>query len=209
MLEKFWEKRDVFLKLNKSGSVPFLVKKASDDELSEGKQHTLLSGINAISEFLEDKYQQNPLIFGSPEEKSEIRRMVDWVNIKFYGEVVGYILNEKIINFFKNKEIPDPSILAIAAKNLSTHLDYFGYLIGKKGWIASHKISMADIALASHISVLDYLGVIHWVKMDSQNKENLKEWYRLIKSRPSFRQILQDIVPGFDASSYYRDLDFF
>lgn len=209
MLEKYWEKRDVFLKLNKSGSVPFLVKKATDEEIEDGKNHTLLSGVNAISEFLEDKFSKMPLIFGTPEDKSEIRRMVDWVNIKFYNEVVGYILNEKIINFFKNKDIPDPSIIALASKNLSTHLDYFGYLIGKNGWLASSKISLADITLAAHISTLDYLGVIHWVKMDSQNKENLKEWYRLIKSRPSFRQILQDVVPGFDASNYYRDLDFF
>jgi len=207
-LENYWEKRDIFMKMNKSGSVPFLVKKATESEINSGNSNLLLSGVNAILEYLEDKHDSNLLIFGNPEEKAEIRRMIDWVNIKFYQEVVMHALHEKIINFFKNQEMPDPILINISSQNLLVHIDYFGYLLSKRGWIASHKISMADFALASHISVLDYLGMINWGKMTSGNKEFFKDWYRIIKSRPSFRALLQDGVAGFNPANCYRDLDF-
>ena len=35
-----------------------------------------------------------------------------------------------------------------------------------------------------------------------------KEWYARIKSRPSFRQILADHVPGAPPPKHYADLDF-
>ncbi|QED23761.1 glutathione S-transferase family protein [Candidatus Deianiraea vastatrix] len=206
--ENFWEKREAFIKMNKSGSVPFLIKKASEEEINDGKNHLLLSGINAIVEYLDEKHENNPIYSGTAEDKAEIRRIVDWVNVKFYNEVVSYILNEKVIIFFKNKDIPDTSILHIAVQNLFVHIDYFGYLLSKRGWIASNKISIADLTLAAHISVLDYLGMINWAKMSSGNKETFREWYRIMKSRPSFRSILQDSVAGFAASNSYRDLDF-
>ena len=38
--------------------------------------------------------------------------------------------------------------------------------------------------------------------------EPAKEWYARIKSRPSFRQILSDHVPGVAPPKHYPDLDF-
>ena len=35
-----------------------------------------------------------------------------------------------------------------------------------------------------------------------------KEWYMLLKSRPSFRALLQDQVPGHQAVEHYAVLDF-
>ncbi len=208
ILENYWEKRETFLKINKSGSVPFLVKKATPEEYADGIPHLLLSGVNAINEYLEDAFDDRSLIFGSPEERGEIRRMCDWCNVKFYNEVVSYIVNEKVINFHKTRELPDTQILAIAAHNLMPHLDYFGYLISNNGWIAGRKMSLADLTLAASISVLDYLGMIPWTKMNDGNKSYIRDWYVLIKSRPSFRAILQDSIAGFTPPNHYRELDF-
>jgi glutathione S-transferase len=36
----------------------------------------------------------------------------------------------------------------------------------------------------------------------------MKEWYALLKSRPSFRPILEDRIAGFAPPEYYSDPDF-
>jgi glutathione S-transferase len=51
--------------------------------------------------------------------------------------------------------------------------------------------------------VIDYLGDVPW-----DNHENAKSWYARIKSRPSFKNILQDRIPGVTPSATYADLDF-
>ena len=62
---------------------------------------------------------------------------------------------------------------------------------------------VSDIAAASHLSSLDYIGDVPW-----DEYEPAKEWYARIKSRPSFRQILADHVPGTAPPKHYADLDF-
>jgi glutathione S-transferase len=62
---------------------------------------------------------------------------------------------------------------------------------------------MADIAAAAHISILDYLGDVPW-----NNYKNAKLWYSKIKSRPSFKDILNDTIRGILPARTYTDLDF-
>ena len=50
---------------------------------------------------------------------------------------------------------------------------------------------------------LDYLGDVPW-----DAHEPAKEWYARIKSRPSFRPILADHLPGLPPPRHYPDLDF-
>src|SRR5213076_3089474 len=81
--------------------------------------------------------------------------------------------------------------LAIRAghANPPYHLDYLGYLVERRRWLAGDHFSIADITAAAHLSSLDYLGDMPW-----EAHEPAKEWYARIKSRPSFRQILADHV---------------
>jgi glutathione S-transferase len=64
-------------------------------------------------------------------------------------------------------------------------------------------LSYADLAAAAQLSVADYLGDVPW-----NENEAAKNWYARIKSRPSFRPLLADALPGVPASSTYADLDF-
>jgi glutathione S-transferase len=64
-------------------------------------------------------------------------------------------------------------------------------------------MSYADLAAAAQISVADYLGDVPW-----SSHETAKHWYQKIKSRPSFRPLLADRVPGMDPTVHYADLDF-
>ena len=88
-------------------------------------------------------------------------------------------------------------------KNLIGFLDigYGGVMLSQK--LACNQMSLADLAAGAHISCLDYLDEIKWSKWSG-----LKEWYQKLKSRPSFRPLLKDTIPGLRPPRHYADLDF-
>ena len=53
------------------------------------------------------------------------------------------------------------------------------------------------------MSCVDYLGDAPWAE-----DEAAKTWYARVKSRPSFRALLADRVPGMAPPDQYADLDF-
>ena len=69
--------------------------------------------------------------------------------------------------------------------------------------MAGEDYSLADIAAAAHLSTVDYLGDVPWTE-----HEEAKDWYARIKSRPSFRSLLEDNIPGVPPPKHYADLDF-
>ena len=73
----------------------------------------------------------------------------------------------------------------------------------RRHWLAGEEMTLADIAAASHLSAVDYLGDVPWTKYKSAS-----HWYSRIKSRPSFRPILTDAIPGLPAPKHYANLDF-
>lgn len=191
--EDFWLKRDKFIKLNPMGIVPFLAH----------KPNILIAGFFAITEYIEAKFIDNPMISGSIEQQAEIRRLCCWFNEKFYYECSENILYEKVINFFKSNAMPDMTLIKIAKVNMLYHFAYIEFLLNQRSWLAGDRFSVADMVAASHISILDYLGEINWGK-----HQQIKEWYSVVKSKPCFRDILQDRVAGFTPPSYYSDFDF-
>jgi glutathione S-transferase len=98
---------------------------------------------------------------------------------------------------------PDPAILRAVRTNLRYHLAYTGYLADARRWLAGDDLSFADFAAAAHISTVDYLGEMPWHEYPA-----VKAWYQKIKSRPSFRALLADRVPGSSPPLAYSDLDF-
>jgi glutathione S-transferase len=98
---------------------------------------------------------------------------------------------------------PDTAALRAARSNIRYHLNYIGWLMGNRHWLAGDRLSYADLAAAAHLSVADYLGDVPW----SEN-EAAKHWYARVKSRPSFRPLLQDVIPGVPPAASYADLDF-
>ena len=64
-------------------------------------------------------------------------------------------------------------------------------------------MTLADFALAAHLSALDYLGDIDW-----ETAVETRNWYARLKSRPAFRTLLNDRVGGMPPHAGYADLDF-
>ena len=71
------------------------------------------------------------------------------------------------------------------------------------GFLAGRDVTLADLALAAHLSALDYYGEVPWTDYPP-----VTEWYIRMKSRPSFRPLLADRVPGQPPVPHYAELDF-
>jgi glutathione S-transferase len=197
-LEKVWERRPEFLALNPAGEVPVLLE-------SDG---TVLAGTAAIVEYLDEVYRDKLLVGINPVDRAEVRRLVEWFDCKMNLEVTENLLGQKMLRRGyggAGQLIATPNSQAIRAghANLPYHLDYIGYLVERRRWLAGDHFSVADVTAAAHLSCLDYLGDVPW-----ETHEGAKEWYARIKSRPSFRAILADHVPGAPPPPHYADLDF-
>ena len=82
-------------------------------------------------------------------------------------------------------------------------MDYIGFLTEKRKWLAGDNFSLADIAAAAHLSAIDYIGDVPW-----EEHQSAAHWYARIKSRPSFKALLEDKVPGFKPAQHYENVDF-
>ena len=192
-VEPIWERRHEFLSINPAGTVPVFIE---DDG-------TTISTSQAIAEYLEETSKEPALIFGTALQRAEIRRLCNWFDVKFNTEVTEYLLGEKIMKRFLGLGEPSSETIRAGYANIDTHLGYIEYLAEQRTWLAGENFSLADITAASHISCIDYLGDIAW-----EDYQQAKQWYARIKSRPSFRPLLQDLIPGTQPPAHYKNLDF-
>lgn len=196
-----WEPEPEFLALTAEATPPVLVDLTQHGTLT-------ISGVRAITEYANDGSKRNPLLSEDPFERAEARRLCAWFNDRFTIEVDAYILAEKVERAVLSQTQydvgpADPEILREGRAYLAEHLTYMTSLLEQRDWLAGRRYSLGDIAAASHISCLDFLGEISW-----REYPVLKSWYQKIKSRPAFRPLLGDRQPGLRAPRHYTDLDF-
>lgn len=199
--ERPWERRDAFLLLNPAGSTPVLVEQTG----------LAIPGAGIIAEYLDETrglgLSGRRLLPDTTTARVEVRRLLHWFLVKFDTEVTEYLVTEKIYKrFMKSAQgggPPDMGAIRAARANVRYHLKYIGYLIGQRRWIAGDHLTYADLAAAAHLSCADYLGDVPW-----EEDEMARDWYARLKSRPSFRAILADRVPGMAPAAHYADLDF-
>jgi glutathione S-transferase len=192
-VEDLWQRRPEFLAMNPAGEVPVLVE-------DEGQ---VLADSAAIVEYLEETYPLPPMIPGDERARAEVRRLVGWFDAKFNREVTDNLVGEKLMKRFLRAGEPDSRAIRAGRHNIHAHLDYIAWLTERRTWLAGDDFSLADIAAAAHISAVDYLGDVPWSEHPGS-----KDWYVRIKSRPSFRAILADHIPGEPPPKHYADLDF-
>jgi len=199
--ERVWERRESFLVMNPAGTTPVLVE--------DGRPP--VPGAAIIAEYLDetlgDRAGDRRLLPGEPERRIEVRRLAGWFNEKFFAEVSGPLVMERCYKRYMPKEEgggpPDTDAIRAARVNIRYHLAYIGWLVRERNWLAGDRLSFADLAAAAHLSAADYLGDVPW-----SEDEPAKTWYARVKSRPSFRPILADIMAGIPPSKTYADLDF-
>lgn len=190
--ERYWEKDPDFLRRNPAGKVPVL--RIGEKTFSESA---------AICEYLEEAYPEPALMPRKAESRFEVRRLVSWFDDKFHHEVTSNLLYERVNRKLHGTGYPISSNVKAGAKAIKFHLDYMNWLLEHRRWLAGDSMSLADFAAAAHLSSLDYISDVDW-----NRSQAVKDWYATIKSRPAFRSILADHVPGFPPPPHYADLDF-
>ncbi len=199
--EKPWTRRKEFLTLNAAGTLPVL--------LAEG-DHPIV-GAQVIAEYLDETRgalkRDKRLLAENPIDRAEIRRIVDWYLTKTESEVTRHLVRERALKPqmapADGGGAPDAAAIRAARANIKQHMKYTNWLAGTRNWLAGKRITYADLAAASAISVLDYLGEIDWSEFSAA-----RDWYTRVKSRPSFRPLLADRVRGLSPVAHYADLDF-
>jgi glutathione S-transferase len=190
---KPWEPNPSFLPLNPEGLPPVL----TDDD---GKN---IANSYPIAEYLEEVYLEPSFLGKTSSPRAEVRRLVAWFDEKFNGEVTHNLVYEKVLRRKMGQGGPDSTAIRIGNANIHDHLEYISWLCDRRKWLAGDEFSLADITAAAHLSCIDYLGDVPWDKHPVT-----KLWYARVKSRPSFRSLLSDIVPGLSPPSHYTNLDF-
>jgi glutathione S-transferase len=190
--ERPWERRDEFVDMNPAGQTPVLV-----------GERAVLCDSSAICEYFEETIERSPLIGASAADRAEVRRLTAWFDQKFYAEVTHLLLAERMYKRIVERASPDGAALRTAGRNLENHLGYLEYLLDHRRWLSGATIGLADLAAAAHLSVADYLGALDW-----KGHGTAKQWYSVIKSRPSFRQLLTERMDGLTPPAHYDKLDF-
>jgi len=199
--ERAWERREEFLSFNPAGTTPVLVEEGVPP----------VPGAGVIAEYLDET---RGLTLGEfrllPDDlagRVEVRRLLDWFNVKFFGEVSGALAMERVYKRYipaaDGGGSPDTETLRAAKSNIKYHLAYIGWLVRQRDWLAGDRLTYADLAAAGHLSAVDYLGDVPW-----DEDETARNWYARIKSRPSFRALLEEALPGLPPAPSYADLDF-
>ena len=196
-----WERREELLAMNPAGTLPILI-----DE-TDGP----IVGAPVIAEYLQEtrggRIGEKVLMPSLAPERAEVRRLVTWFLDKLDGEVTSYLVSEKITKrqapAGSGGGPPDPAAIRAARANIRYHMRYIGYLASRRNCLAGRDLSFADLAAAAELSCIDYLGEVPW-----EEDATAKSWYARMKSRPSFRPLIADLIRGNPPSTHYADLDF-
>jgi glutathione S-transferase len=167
---------------------------------------TRAEGVWAIVDHLEGHYPDHPLAPEDPAARRAALRWVDWAMGPFHEQVTQRIVYEKAGQRFTGaafSRAPDMNMIRAGREELKLALAAIGKAAETNGNLATRECTLGDLAVAAHLSALDYFGEVPWSEFPLAT-----EWYVRMKSRPSFRSLLADRVPGQPPISHYAELDF-
>jgi glutathione S-transferase len=195
-VERYWEQPPALARLNPSGLTPVLVERDEGVALVACETH-------AILEHLEERYPAPPLLARDPAQRAEARRLCQWFERLFDAEVNACLLREKMEKRLVGGGPPDGAVMHAGRHALRRHLRLMEAMLTDRDWLAGRMMSLGDFAAAAHLSVIDYFGDVPW-----RDFPQTKIWYMRLKSRPCFRPLLRDVLPGVPPAEDYENLDF-
>lgn len=167
---------------------------------------TRCEGLWAVVDHLEGNYPEYPLVPEDAAMRGEALRWLDWTMGALADKVTKKIIYEKASPRFTGgytRSTPDMNIIRGGREALREMLPMLGKTVEERGNLAGRVCTISDLALAAHLSALDYFGEMPW-----DANAAVREWYVRMKSRPSFRSLLADRVPGQPPVAHYAELDF-
>jgi glutathione S-transferase len=169
----------------------------------DGSRHT---GLWAVIDHLEGTYPEYPLVPEDAAQRAEVMRWLDWSMGQLGERATRKILYEKAAQRFTgapSRGAPDMNVIRQGREALAAALAIVGRAAEQSGNLVTRDCYLSDLAVAAHLSALDYFGEVPWTDYPAVN-----EWYVRMKSRPSFRSLLSDRLPGQPPVAHYAELDF-
>ena len=118
--------------------------------------------------------------------RADTLRLLDWAMGPFHETVTRRIVFEK--GGQRHTGAPSYSgrrtwtSMRRGREALKEALATLGDAADRHGYLAARECTLGDLALAAHLSALDYFGEVPWKDFSSA-----AEWYLRVKSRPGFR----------------------
>jgi glutathione S-transferase len=162
-------------------------------------------GLWAIVDHLENAHPEHPLVPEDAAARAESLRLLDWAMGPLHETVTRRIVYERASQRFTGattRRAPDMDVVRQGREALKGVLATIGSAAEQHGYLATRDCTLCDLAVAAHISALDYFGEVPWGDFPAT-----AEWYMRMKSRPCFRTLLADRVPGQPPVAHYPDLD--
>ena len=169
----------------------------------DGSRYT---GLWAVIDHLEGAYPEHTLVPEDAAERAEVMRWLDWAMGALSERATRKILYEKAAQRFTGapaRGAPDMNVIRQGREALAAALAVIGKAAEQNGNLVTRGCYLSDLAVAAHLSALDYFGEVPW-----QEYPAVSEWYVRMKSRPSFRSLLADRLPGQPPVMHYAELDF-
>src|SRR5258705_6797432 len=126
---------------------------------------TSATGVWAIVDHLESEYPDHPLVPGDAPARGEALRLLDWMMGNFHEQATKRIVFEKASQGHTGslmRRPPNMDIVRAGRDALKMNLQRLGPIADTRGFLAGRDVSLADLALAAHLSALDYYGEIDW-----------------------------------------------
>jgi len=167
---------------------------------------TRAEGLWAILDHLEHNYSDHPLAPADDVARRACLRWVDWAMGPFHEKITQRIVYEKAAPRYTGagfSRAPDMNVIRAGREELKVALAAIGTAAETNGNLACRETTLGDLAVAAPLSALDYFGEVPWSDFPAAS-----EWYVRMKSRPAFRSLLLDRVPGQPPVAHYTELDF-
>ena len=190
--DRYWEPDSELMPRNPAGKLPVL--------RMDGR---LMAESQAICEYLDETHPQPALMPASAADRYEVRRLCAWFDDKFNAEVTRPVMNERVWKKIMRQGYPDSRTVKAGLSAIRQHMDYMRSLLEHRRWLAGDVMTLADFTAAAHPSWPDYISDVDWTY-----STEIQEWYAKIKSRPAFRSLLADHLPGVHPAPHYALLDF-
>lgn len=144
-----------------------------------------LADSSVIVAYLEKRFPAHPLTPGDPAQYARTMWFEEYVDSQIAPDVIG-LFHQKVLGPMLHKKEPDPAVVGrLQHQDLPPKLDYLeGCLQGD--YLVDGRISIADITLASDLTVFHYLGC----QLDAARHPKVAAHFRRMLSRDSFRKAL-------------------
>ena len=107
--EDFWTRRIEFFTMNPAGEVPVLTT----------DKNTVIVGPYAICEYLDEQFPNIQFFGNMSGERAEVRRLVEWFDVKFEREVTQLVLFEKVFKRLLGYGEPSSEAIRAGKRNIT------------------------------------------------------------------------------------------